>query len=206
MDMKEKLAEMMMGKMNPEEKQRMMGAMMDRFFAAMSAAEKQKMMDGMMEKFMASMTAEEKQSMMQNMMPKMMGQMMGGGMMGSMMSKMMGGMKNRMNQAADGVVNAGIENSEGGETAETPWDMCKKMMSKMAASNSREADTTPEMRQLFDEWIAQIEEEIMDFIGQSESIDVHKISEHFKLSDDSVASVLTRLAQKGKIHYKKENN
>jgi len=203
MGIKEKIAEGMMGTMKPEEKQRMMDTMMDRFFSTLSAEDRQKMMDGMMDKFMSSMTAEEKQAMTRNMMPKMMGQMMGGGgMMGDMMSKTMGGMKGRM---AAGVEGEGKNEPQGGGDMDAPWDMCKKMMARMGFGSGPEAGSTPEINQLFDEWIGQIEQEIVNFIKPSESIDVEKISGHFKLSKESVSCILTRLAQKGKISFNKVN-
>jgi len=74
----------MMGSMSKEERQDMMGTMMEKFFADMTVEDKQKMMEGIN---------------MMEMMPKMMMGMMGGsqggsecggGMMG-MMSQMMGG-------------------------------------------------------------------------------------------------------------------
>ena len=90
MGLKEKMAEMWMGNMTPEEKQEMMDSMMENFFAAMSAEEKRKTMETMMEKFMGGLSAEEKQALIGTMMPKMMSGMMGGqespqkGMMGAM--------------------------------------------------------------------------------------------------------------------------
>jgi len=78
----------MMGSMSKEERQDMMGTMMEKFFADMTVEDKQKMMEQMMPKMMEGVN-------MMEMMPKMMMGMMGGsegggGMMG-MMSQMMGG-------------------------------------------------------------------------------------------------------------------
>jgi len=157
----------------------------------MSNEEKQSMMDNMMDKFFSNMSGEEKQSMMQNMMPKMMGSMMGGkgGMMGmmEMMGKMMSG-----NKSEDG-------------TMEMPWDMCKKMMSGISKSSELATYATPEIRQLFEEWMVQIEEEILIHVKGSTSIDIGKIAEQFKLSKESVIFILTGLAKKGKINFKKED-
>jgi DNA-binding CsgD family transcriptional regulator len=142
------------------------------------------------------MSAEEKQSMMQSMMPKMMGSMMGGGSsspMMNMMSMMMGG-KGPMNMTGD-------ENAIEGQI-EMPWDMCKKMMSSMNKTSELATFATPEVRQLFEEWATQIEEEIMDYIKESKTDETEKIAEHFKLSQNSVTYFLTRLATKGKINLK----
>jgi hypothetical protein len=201
MGIKEILADRMMGAMKPEDKQQMMDAMMEKFFSTLSAEDRQAMMDRMMEKFMSSMTAGEKQGMMMNMMPKMMGQMMGGGgMMGDMMSKRMAGMKGRMSAGAP---EEGKDELKGGGM-EGPWDMCRKMMARMGFAGGPESNSSPEIDPLFEEWAAQIEHEIMEFIKTSGSVDLEKISAHFKLSKEAAASLLTRMAEKGKIAFQKE--
>ena len=194
MNIKNMMADFMMGKMTSEEKIAMMDQMMNKFFTDMKIEEKQKMMEDMMGKFMGTMSAEEKQAMMQNMMPKMMGSMMGGGSgspMMNMMSMMMGG-KGSMNMTAD-------KNGADGQN-EMPWDMCKKMMSSMSKTSELATFATPEVRQLFEEWSAQIEEEIMNYIRESKTNETEKIAEHFKLSRNSVTYFLTKLASKGKIN------
>jgi hypothetical protein len=196
MKIKKIMADFMMGNMTPEEKKTMMDQMMNQFFSDMKPEEKQKMMGDMMDKFMGTMSAEEKQSMMQSMMPKMMGSMMGGGSgspMMNMMSMMMGG-KGPMNMMGD-------QTSTEGQN-EMPWDMCKKMMSSMSKTSELATFATPEVRQLFEEWSTQIEEEIMTYIRESKTNETEKIAEHFKLSRESVTYFLTRLAKKGKINLK----
>jgi hypothetical protein len=200
MGIKDKMADLMMGTMKPEEKNAMMDQMMNRFFSDMKSEDKQKMMEDMMQKFMGNMTADEKQAMMQTMMPKMMSSMMGGGTgspMMNMMSMMMGGrgpMSMMKNMKGEG------SSSEG--EMEMPWDMCKKMMSSISKTSELATFATPEVRQLFDEWAAQIEDEILSYIKESKPNDVEKIAEHFKLSRNSVTYFLTRLANKGKINLK----
>jgi hypothetical protein len=78
----------MMGRMSAQEKEAMMGAMMEKFFASMSAGDKKAMMAEIMPKMMEGVN-------MMEMMPKMMMAMMGGGKhesgMPGMMTKMLGG-------------------------------------------------------------------------------------------------------------------
>jgi hypothetical protein len=165
-------------------KENMMNSMMENFFQKMKPEEKQSMMSGMMDKFFSSMSSEEKQNMMQTMMPKMMSGMMGDtgnnpmGMMGNMMS--------------------GKDNGNN----DMPWDMCKKMMSNITKSTELAVSATPEIRQLFEDWARQIEEEIMTFTEQTKNIDVDAIQKHFKLTRESVLYFLNRLAQKEKINFK----
>ncbi len=120
-----------------------------------------------------------KDRMMDGMMPKMMG---GGGPMG-MMRMMMGG------------------GTSGESGDEMPWDMCRKTMSSMTEGAQTARFATPEVRGLFDEWAAQIEEEMLQFAKQAGEVDVDKAAAHFKLSKESTAYFLSRLAQKGKINF-----
>ena len=203
MGFKEKMADMWMGNMDPKEKREMMESMMDDFVSKISPEEKAKMMEAMMEKFMAGLSPEEKQAMMSNMMPKMMSGMMGGkdsppgGMMGMMMGKG-GSMKAMMEKIM------GSCGGEEGKTGEGPWDMCRKMMSSIGKTSELAAFATPEVRGLFEEWAAQIEEEIFQFVQESKTTDADQIAARFKLSKNSANYFLTRLSQKGRISLKAE--
>jgi hypothetical protein len=168
-------------------KDKMMDSMMDSMLGKMTAEEKSAMMDKMMESFFSNMSNEEKKDMMKNMMPKMMGQMMGGGtsmmnMMGPMMSTMMGGGKN--------------SNGEGFN----PMEICRKMMMSSAQNNGPDSDTfaPPEIKALFEEWLEQIENEIIDFTKETNSIDPEKVASHLKISRNSAEYLISRLEQKKK--------
>ncbi len=195
MGIKHKMMDSMMGNMSAEEKRQMMDAMMDTFFGSMTKEEKQKMMQSMMDRFFGSMSEEEKREMMNGMMAGMMG---GGGspmmgMMKNMMGKMMGGKKE------------GAEN-ESGRMDFNPMEMCHKMMMNMGKTSEMASYATPEVRSLFEEWSEQIESEIFNFIKQSGSVDPERLSEHFKLSKNSINFFLSKLAQKGKIRLKAETD
>jgi hypothetical protein len=154
-------------------KEKLMEKMMD----GMSGEEKKHMMSAMAENFFSGMTEDEKKEMMQSMMSKMMG---GGGSMMNMMGMMMG------NKEPDG-------------KGFNPMDMCQKMMGSFGKATEMASFATPEIRGLFEEWLAQIEEEFMSYINKSDAVNPDRIAEHFKLSKDSVTYFLTRLAQKGRV-------
>ena len=67
------MMEWIMGKMKPEEKERMMKKMMEKFFASMTEEEKQKIMEQMMPKMMEGFNMMD---MMSKVMPQMMSKMM----------------------------------------------------------------------------------------------------------------------------------
>ncbi|MCX7710229.1 MAG: hypothetical protein N2484_10330 [Clostridia bacterium] len=177
--------------------------MMEGMMGSMSSEERKEMMDKMMENFFSNMTKEEKQEMMNNMMPKMMGMMMGGSepgaggnMMGSMMKSMMGGGSPMMSMMGG--------KEEVGEKGFNPMDMCKKMMSTISQSSEIATFATPEVRQMFEEWVQQVDEEILNYVNDSGSIDPEQIAAHLKISKNSVIYFLSRLAQKGKLSIKVE--
>ena len=159
-------------------KEKMMEEMMNK----MSAEERKEMMEKMMESFFSKVTAEEKQKMMGEMMSKM---MPGGGGKIGLMAAMMGGKKAY-------------------EWGFNPMEMCKKMMSSIAQTGEIASFATPEVRSLFEEWAQQIEEEILSFIKEKESIHPEEIAAHLKISKESVNYFLSRLSKKGKIQFKVE--
>jgi hypothetical protein len=191
-------------------KDKMMGNMMDK----MTSEEKKEMMDAMMENFFSGMTSEEKQEMMNNMMPKMMEQMMGSSNtsgdnpMMKMMSSMMGGNGSMMGGSPMmGMMNSMMSGSgpmmnmmgNQGEQDSNPMDMCKEMMKNMSRNNDIATFATPEVRQLFEDWVQQVDDEIINIIKTDNTITPEQIAEQLKISKDSVLYFLTRLAQKDKI-------
>lgn len=124
---------------------------------------------------------------MKNMMPKMMGLMMGEGssmMNGSMMSRMMGSMHGGGGNSPDGF---------------NPMDMCKKMMASINQGSELATFATPEIRGLFEEWIRQLDNEVLDFVKEIKSTNPDEVAAHLKISKDGAVYLLSRLAQKGMI-------
>lgn len=156
-------------------------SMMKFMMGNMSSDEKKEMMDKMMENFFSDMSDEDKQAMMGEMMPKMMeGMMKGGGMM-NMMGKMMG--------------HKGGGKGEGSN----PMDMCRQMMSSRGEGLDLGSFATPELRNLFQDWVQQINEEVLGFMQSHQSASVEDVAEHLKLSADSIIYLLGKLAQEGKV-------
>ena len=132
---------------------------------------KEKMMEKMMECCCSDMTDEEKQKWMHHI------KECGGPMMGAMMGKMHGKLGK----------------------GHSPWDMCKDMVSSIHQSHRVATLATPEVQGLFEDWVEQIEQEMLDYLKDKESVDIQDLSSNFKISKDSAYYFLTKLAQKGKI-------
>ncbi len=168
--------------------------MMDNMMSQMSAEEKKELMNSMMEKFFASMSDEEKRGMMTDMMPKMMKTMMGGGAAGGGSSPMAGMMEFMMGRKR------GREGEPGEKAgAFNPMDMCGKMMASLDRSNGLAALSTPEVQTLFEDWAAQVQDEIVRAIGDDEGLGLEALAGQLKISRPSLIYFLARLAQREKI-------
>lgn len=139
---------------------------------------KEQLWEKMMECCCSDITDEEKQKRSKDM-HKMMHHIKecGGPMMGAMMGKMHGKM----------------------EKGHSPWDMCKDMVSSIHQTHKIAIMATPEVQGLFEDWVAQIEKEILDYLKDKKTVDVKDLANHFKISKDSAYYFLTKLAQKEKI-------
>ena len=56
-----------------------------------------------------------------------------------------------------------------------------------------------ELRQLFEEWISEIEQEILDDVGSDKPVDVESIMTKFNLSKESVVYLIARLAKSDQV-------
>lgn len=178
MGLKQWMLDSMMGQMTSEEREKMMGTMMDKFMASVTPEEKERLMRSMM----GAMGDKEAGGGM----PRMMASVMGAGSpMARMMSMMMGS-----KGTADGC---------GDEKSEEPSDMCRRMMGAVGRANDLASYATPELRQIFEEWLGQIEGEILTAIKESGESNVDSLVQRFKLNAESVQFVLFRLARQGKI-------
>jgi hypothetical protein len=179
-------------------KENMMGNMMGK----MSAEEKKEMMEKMMEHFFSNTTEDDKQKMMSEMMPKMMEHMMGNAGRGPdcMMGSMAGGKDSMMDMMHTMMGGRGAHGKDGDKEGEfNPMHMCGKMMSSISRNSEIATFATPEVRQLFEDWVQQVDDEILNLINDNASISPEEIAGKLKISKNSAIYFLSRLAQKGKI-------
>jgi predicted transcriptional regulator len=59
-----------------------------------------------------------------------------------------------------------------------------------------------EKRDLFDDWCAQIEKEILELITETKSINIDEMTRKFNLSGESIKYLLSRLANRNLIDFK----
>ena len=147
----------------------LMESMMAKMMGRMSVEEKQAMMEKMMANMFDDMSAEEKAQMMQGMMPAMMGKMMGGA--------------------------SPMGESEGFN----PKEMCKEMMASMQQGSQSLALISPEIRQIFEDWLSHIEAELLAGMEAEALLDIEGAMTKLNLSRESVVYLIARLANADRV-------
>lgn len=80
-----------------------------------------------------------------------------------------------------------------------PVEMSKEVISAVSHSYELATYSTPELRGLFNDWMSEIEKEIVVFLTDREKVDPDEVASYFKLNRESVLFILGRLAREGKI-------
>ena len=81
-----------------------------------------------------------------------------------------------------------------------PMEMCQRMMTLMEQITASAYFGTEEIRNLFSNWLEEIERDILIFVKSKDKADPDTIALEFNISKESAIFFLSRLAQKGKIH------
>lgn len=99
-----------------------------------------------------------------------------------------------------GMMGKMMGHKSGGEKSNfDPMDMCRQMMSSMGQGSNQESYLTSELADLFQDWVHQINEEVMTYIAKNQPASVEQVAEHLKISANSVIYLLGTLAQEGKV-------
>ncbi|MCL6611159.1 MAG: winged helix-turn-helix transcriptional regulator [Peptococcaceae bacterium] len=83
-----------------------------------------------------------------------------------------------------------------------PMEMCKYMTESVAKAAEMGSYATPEVRALFEDWVEEVEKEILTLIKSKGEVQTSDIAEKLKINEGSVIFFISRLAQKGKIKIK----
>ncbi|WP_215877423.1 FeoC-like transcriptional regulator [Acidithiobacillus ferruginosus] len=135
-------------------------------------------------------------SMGMKMMKKMMGQHSHGGEGPmTMMQKMMG------------------QKGEGAEGGDNPMQqmmgtcmgMCAEMLDTMRRTTSLAVYAQPELHQLFEEWLAAREGDVLQLIQERGSLDPEALATALSMSPSSVTTLLAHLQNQGKIRLRAES-
>ena len=80
-----------------------------------------------------------------------------------------------------------------------PMEMCQNVLRTVTKISEMSFYATPEIRLMFEEWLASIEDEIFEFVQSEKEVNINSISEHFKISKEAVKFFLNHLAASGKV-------
>jgi len=78
--------------------------------------------------------------------------------------------------------------------------MSKEVLSAISHSYELATYSTPELRGLFNDWLGEIEQEVLEFLENRNEVDPNEVAEHFRLERESVIFILGKLAREGKIN------
>jgi len=77
--------------------------------------------------------------------------------------------------------------------------MSKEVLTLANHSYELATYSTPELRGLFNDWIGEIEREIVSFLKARKTVDPDEVARKFRLKPESAIFVLGKLAGEGKI-------
>jgi len=92
-----------------------------------------------------------------------------------------------------------IMGGEGGSPMEKGMAMCQEMMASIKALSQTTALAAPELRPLFDDWLATVEEELLAHLEKAGSTDLTALAATVGLAPETTAHLLGRMAAAGKI-------
>ncbi len=87
-----------------------------------------------------------------------------------------------------------------------PVEMSKEVISAISHSYELATYSTPELRGLFNDWLGEIEREIMEFLTDRNRVVPDEVAEHFRLQRESAIFILSKLAREGKINIQASGN
>ena len=80
-----------------------------------------------------------------------------------------------------------------------PMEMSQSVLKAVSKASEMSFYATPEIRTMFEEWLASVEEEIFEFVHAENEINLNNITNHFKISKSAATFFLNHLAASGRI-------
>ncbi len=87
-----------------------------------------------------------------------------------------------------------------------PIEMSKEVISAISHSYELATYSTPELRGLFNDWLGEIEREVIEFLADRNTVDPDEVAKHLRLEHGSVIFILSKLAREGKINIQASGN
>jgi len=80
-----------------------------------------------------------------------------------------------------------------------PTQMCQTLVNKVAQSKQLRAMTDPELLVLFEDWLEELEEEVIETVKAHGSLDAGKLALKLGLSVRGASFLLSKLKREGKL-------
>lgn len=93
----------------------------------------------------------------------------------------------------------------GGGEGGGPMQMCKDMTSSIKKTASMASFATPELHTLFSEWLQSKEKDVLDTVAKFGKHDLAGIAKTLKLTQQSAAYLLARMAAEEKLTHEVKN-
>lgn len=78
--------------------------------------------------------------------------------------------------------------------------MSKEVLTAISHSFELATYSTPELRGLFNDWVREIEREVLEFLKDKDKVDPVEVEKQFRLDRESVIFLLSKLAREEKIN------
>ena len=80
-----------------------------------------------------------------------------------------------------------------------PKEMCQQMMNSIESTAKLAGLANPEVQLLFEEWVTEVEKEILDLLSKKENLDLEEIAKELKISENSLRYFISKLIRDQKI-------
>jgi hypothetical protein len=77
--------------------------------------------------------------------------------------------------------------------------MSKEVLAAISHTYELSSYATPELKNLFNDWLTEIERLITAFVNKKNRVDPDEVAREFKLKRDSVIFIISKLAREGRI-------
>ena len=82
--------------------------------------------------------------------------------------------------------------------------MCGEMLTAIQQTTAMAAFATPDLRQMFVEWMAMLETEALEALNQEDATDVAGLTQKLNISEESAAYLIAHMAKQSKVNLRAE--
>ncbi len=80
-----------------------------------------------------------------------------------------------------------------------PTNMCRRLVNKVTRFQQLMAVADPELLVLFEDWLEELEEEVVSFAKEAKSLNAATLAERFGLPLAGAAFLITKLKREGRL-------